>query len=79
VEPEPGASVLVRRRIRSRQAEAGYTLSKRCRKKTEEAFAWVKTVAGQARTKLVGRWKIVQQMKLAAAAYKLVRMRKLAA
>jgi hypothetical protein len=38
-----------------------------------------KTVAGLCRTRLVGRWKIKQQMQLAAAAYNLVRMRKLAA
>jgi hypothetical protein len=54
-------------------------VSQRCRKKIEEAFGWIKTVATLARTKLVGRWKINQQMHLAAAAYNLVRMRKLAA
>jgi hypothetical protein len=43
----------------------------------EEAFGWIKTVAGMCRTRLVGRWKIKQQLQLAAAAYNLVRIRKL--
>jgi hypothetical protein len=73
------ASVEVRKRTRPRQAEAGYSISRRCRKKIEEAFGWIKTVAGLARTKLVGRWKTLQQMQSAAAAYNPVRMRKLAA
>lgn len=68
-----------RRRMRRRQRTRGYRLSQRCRKKIEEAFGWIKTVATLARTKLVGRWKITQQLHLAAAAYNLVRMRKLAA
>jgi hypothetical protein len=45
--------------------------------KIEEGFAWLKTIAGLRRTRLVGRWKIKQQLELAAAAYNLVRMRKL--
>jgi len=73
------ASVPARLRMRERQADAGYTLSQRCRKKIEETFGWIKTVAGLCRTKPVGQWKIRQQMQLAAAAYNLVRMRKLAA
>ena len=68
-----------RRRMRRRQRTRGYRLSQRCRKKIEEAFGWIKTVAILARTKLIGHWKITQQMHLAAAAYNLVRMRKLAA
>jgi transposase len=67
-----------RKRMRRRQRTRGYRLSQRCRKKIEEAFGWIKTVATLARTKLIGRWKINQQMHLAAAAYNLVRMRKLA-
>lgn len=72
-------SVPPRLRMRERQAEAGYVVSQRCRKKIEEAFGWIKTVAGLCRTRLVGHWKIKQQMQLAAAAYNLVRMRRLAA
>jgi transposase len=73
------APIEARRRMRRRQRTGGYRLSQRCRKKIEEAFGWIKTVATLTRTKLVGRWKITQQMHLAAAAYNLVRMRKLAA
>ena len=72
-------AIEARRRMRRRQRTRGYRISQRCRKKIEEAFGWIKTVATLARTKLVGRWKITQQMHLAAAAYNLVRMRKLTA
>jgi transposase len=68
----------VRKRMARRLWTRGYRLSQRCRKKVEEAFGWIKTVAGMCRTRLVGRWKIRQQLQLAAAAYNLVRIRKLA-
>ena len=68
-----------RQRMARRTRTEPYTISQRCRKKVEEVFGWVKTVAGLCRTRLVGRWKIKQQMQLAAAAYNLVRIRKLAA
>ena len=68
-----------RRRMAQRQKQDGYRMSQRCRKKIEEGFGWCKTVAGLARTRLMGRWKINQQIELAAAAYNLVRMRKLLA
>ena len=63
-----------RRRARRRQRTKGYALSQRIRKRVEEIFGWLKTVAGQARTRFVGRWKIRQAFTLAAAAYNLVRM-----
>jgi transposase len=34
---------------------AGYAVSQRIRKRIEEAFGWIKTIAGQERTKLRGR------------------------
>jgi transposase len=68
-----------RKRMARRLKNSGYKISQRCRKKIEEAFGWIKSVAGLYRTRLVGRWKIKQQMQLAAAAYNLVRIRKLAA
>jgi|ERR1700733_1533576 len=68
-----------RQRMRRREATVGYRISQRCRKKIEEAIGWAKTVGGLARTRLVGRWKLLQQWQLAAAAYNLVRIRKLAA
>jgi transposase len=66
-----------RQRMRERLTDACYAVSQRCRKLVEEGFGWLKTVAGLARTRLVGRWKIRQQMHFAAAAYNLIRMRKL--
>ncbi len=66
-----------RRRMRERLKDVCYAVSQRCRKKVEECFGWLKTVAGLARTRLVGRWKISQQLHLAAAAFNLVRMRAL--
>lgn len=69
--------IAARKRMARRLKQLGYRLSQRCRKKLEEGFGWCKTVAGLARTRLVGRWKITQQMQLSAAAYNLVRMRKL--
>jgi len=56
---------------------AGYEQSQRARKRIEEAFGWIKGIAGQARTRLKGvgltRWSFT----LAAAAYNLVRLPKL--
>jgi transposase len=66
-----------RLRMRERLKDACYVVSQRCRKLVEEGFGWLKTVAGLTRTRLVGRWKIRQQMHLAAAAFNLVRMRNL--
>jgi len=63
-----------RRRARRRKRTKGYVLSQRVRKRVEEIFGWLKTVAGQARTRFVGRWKIRQAFTLAAAAYNLLRM-----
>ena len=68
-----------RRSMRRRMKTIGYAVSQRKRKLIEEAFGWIKTVAGLRRTRLVGRWKLKMQMQLSAAAYNLVRMRNLAA
>jgi transposase len=68
-----------RRTMRQRMKTIGYAISQRKRKLVEEAFGWIKTVAGLRRTKLVGRWKLRMQMQVSAAAYNLVRMRNLAA
>jgi transposase len=69
--------IRARRRMQGRMGTEGYALSQRCRKKIEEGIGWVKTVAGLARSRWVGRWKLRQVMELAAAAYNLVRMRRL--
>jgi len=68
-----------RKRMEERTRGQRYPISQRCRKKIEEVFGWLKTVAGLYRTRLIGRWKLKQQMQLAAAAYNLLRIRKLAA
>ena len=71
--------VAARRRMKRRTRSVAYRLSQRARKKIEEAFGWCKTIAGLARARHVGRWKIKQQFELAAAAFNLVRMRNLLA
>lgn len=51
----------------------GYTASQRIRKRIEEAFGWIKTVAGLRQTKLRGRAKVDWAFTFAVAAYNLVR------
>lgn len=69
--------IRARRRMQARLGTAGYALSQRCRKKIEESIGWIKTVAGLARSRWVGRWKLRQMAGVAAAAYNLVRLRTL--
>ena len=71
--------VAARHRVAARRPADGYRLSQRCRKKLEEGFGWLKTIAGLARSRVVGRWKIRQLWELGAAVYNLVRMRGLLA
>ena len=59
-------------------AGEGYRLSQKCRKKVEECFGWLKSVAGMGRSRVVGRWKLRQLLEVSAAAFNLVRMRRLA-
>jgi hypothetical protein len=47
------------------------------RKRIEEAFGWIKTVAGQERTKFRGRERVGWAFTFAAAAYNLARLPKL--
>jgi hypothetical protein len=49
------------------------------RKRIEEAFDWIKTVAGQDKTKFCGRDRVGWAFTFAAAAYDLVRLPKLMA
>ena len=53
--------------------------SQRIRKRIEEAFGWLKTVAGQHKTKFRGRERMGRAFAFAAAAYNLVRLPKLVA
>jgi transposase len=56
---------------------AGYAVSQRIRKRIEEAFGWIKTVAGQERTKFRGRERVAWAFTFAATAYNLTRLPKL--
>jgi transposase len=56
---------------------AGYAVSQRIRKRIEEAFGWIKMVAGQERTKLRGRERVGWAFTFAAAAYNLARLPRL--
>jgi len=52
-----------------------YAVSQRIRKRIEEGFGWMKTVARIRKTMYRGVEKIAMQLNLHAAAYNLVRMR----
>ncbi len=56
---------------------AGYAASQRVRKRIEEAFGWIKTVAGQEKTRFRGRHRVALAFTFAAAAYNLVRLPRL--
>jgi transposase len=72
---KPG--VEARQRMKERHATLGYQLSQKCRKKIEEVFGWLKEIAELGKSPLVGRWKIQQLLQMGAAAYNLIRLRKL--
>jgi IS4 transposase len=57
----------------------GYRISQRKRKRVEEVFGWMKTVALQRKTRFLGPDRTSWMFTLAAAAYNLVRMRNLLA
>jgi transposase len=58
---------------------AGYVISQRIRKRIEEAFGWIKTIAGQEQTKFRGCDRVGWAFTFAAAAYNLTRLPKLLA
>jgi transposase len=66
-----------RRRAWRRMKTMGYAISQRLRKRVEEIFGWMKTVGDLARTRFVGRWKILQEMLVTGAAYNLLRLGRL--
>jgi transposase len=68
-------SAIDRRTTRHR----GYAMSQRVRKRIEEAFGWIKTVAGLRKTRFRGRARVDLAFTFAAAAYNLVRLPKLLA
>ncbi len=69
--------IRARHRMKRRMSTTAYQLSQRCRKKVEECFGWMKSVAGMRRSRTVGRWKLRQMLEVAAAAFNLVRRRRL--
>ena len=58
---------------------AGYAVSQRIRKRIEEAFGWIKMVAGLEQTKFRGRDRVGWAFSFAATAYNLTRLPKLLA
>lgn len=56
------------------QRHEGYKVSLKARKRIEEAFGWIKTVGGLAKTRLIGHAKLAGQALMCFAAYNLVRM-----
>jgi transposase len=66
-------SAIDRRTTRHRS----YALSQRIRKRIEEAFGWMKTIAGQRKTRFRGIERVGWSFAFAAAAYNLVRLPKL--
>ena len=67
------ASRIDRRTVR----HPGYLASQRVRKRIEEAFAWVKTIALQAKTRFRGTARVGWAFTFAAAAYNLIRLPRL--
>ena len=57
----------------------GYAISQRKRKRVEEVFGWMKTIALQRKTRFRGPDRVGWMFTFAAAAYNLVRMRNLMA
>jgi hypothetical protein len=57
----------------------GYALSQRMRKRIEEIFGWVKTVAGGRKLRFIGRSRNQLWVEMAGAAFNLVRMSNLVA
>ena len=72
------SGILARHRMRKRLKSKAYALSQRCRKKVEECFGWLKDIAGLRRSRLVGRWKLKHLLEISAAAFNLIRLRRLA-
>lgn len=72
------SGIRARRRMKRRMRTTAYRLSQRCRKKVEECFGWMKSAAGLRPSRTVGRWKLRQLWEVSAAAFNLVRLRRLA-
>lgn len=67
-----------RRRARRRMKTKRHKMSQRKRKRVEQIIGWGKTVGGLARTRFLGRARILMDAYLTAAGYNLIRMTRLA-
>lgn len=67
-------AIASRQRAIKREKTKGFAVSQRIRKRVEEIFGWGKTTGRMARTRFVGRWKIVQEMLMTACGYNLLRL-----
>jgi hypothetical protein len=72
---KPGGSAIDARTTR----HAGYAVSQKKRKRIEECFRWLKDIALLRKLKHRGLFRVGWMFTFAAAAYNLVRMRRLAA
>lgn len=72
-EKRPGGSALDARTTR----HPAYGISQQRRKRVEQVFGWLKTIAGQRKTRYRGLWRVGWIFIFAAAAYNLVRIRTL--
>jgi len=76
-DPQKEESARARQKARKRMKTVAYRVAQRLRKQIEEVIGWLKTIAGLARARLVGRWKIELEGYAAAAAYNLLRLARL--
>ena len=70
-------STFTKNRARWREQSEGYRASQRSRRRVEEIFGWLKTIAGMRKARCVGRWKI--QEYAYAAAFNFIRLAKIEA
>ena len=59
--------------------DVGYAISQRIRKRIEDAFGWMKSIAGQRKARFRGVERVGWSFAFAATAYNLVRLPKLLA
>jgi transposase len=74
-----GPEAEARKQARERTRTKGYQMSQRCRRRIEQGFSWIKGVAGMAKARWAGRWKIQERAWAAAAGYNFLRLAKLMA
>ena len=63
--------------MKTRMESEGHRPSRKCRRTIEEGFGRLKTIGGLGRSRVVGRRKLKQLPETGAAAFNLLRLRKL--